>query len=1740
MNITPLTATSRHQSFIASRLPNWLLAASPATRRAYQLSARNELDAVRELNQATADLQAPADFVRPLLTQAIKLRFGLDIDVDTTEWVQWGHGTFIREVHRRSLLEISLANFTREGTTAANLGDCAVLPKGALYLEVDQGKLLGKLPRIGWTYNPRLAVPIKPHQFAALCRELDLGSQYEAHIKQVYKPVALYPGDLPGPGMDARVTRAILNRFSCSLECDARTAQMRNHISEAELHMLLQVASMRAQPQWHGSRVHCQELRLLCTNVHAGYLLSGAMLFQREGFESCVAYLPGDPRQPLKSYPHIDTFIDDLRPRLGTVAYSRFVQGYTGHAQTAAFKVRLDRTLFPEPVFHIKPVQGVFDPTADIGLQALRQPLPAHLLHYTHVTRKLWYDGVTLVVPTADVDRQAHEAMVKHYLQAGLSLLTVASLFVPGVGEVMAVVGAGQLLNEIFVGIDDWQHGQTAEALEHLFSVGENVVLMAAGGAALHAASSGFVEDMIPVLDGAGRKRLFYPKMERLRSTLELPPAAAPNALGQYEIDGKPYARVDGHLYQQRLRSGQYSWETVPPPEAPQCFTPLRNNGAGAWTHAHERPLQWPGEQVMGRWGPIAEGLPAEGLDFARRASGVSEDSLRRLHEYGGRIPGLLEDALQRQRLLQEFDQAVQAVRDGHQVDARPKLLVNELPGLPGWPRNLRVQLGSAEPPLIYGEGREPAGVLLTEGQVRNGELADEVVQQLTTAQRQQLFGSSVTNDPAIQAQTLRERLAHQLANNAQEHLATEYRQSQGIGQINAQWLRRDFPGLPRTVADDIARNATPSERATMHSARRVPLRLAEQACLQLREVRITRACEGLVRDEFANPDRDTLVFALLQQLQGWSNGLRLELREGSLYGKVLAAAGSENAQEVKFLVRHFSGYTPYDGQRQALSGSADLFSTLLRALPDRERQALQLNIFDAPLLRGRLTELALADRQRVAEAIGIRIRNSLFRQPMQVNEQLGYPMSGRGNWPDDLRQRLVALFPGLDGEQLSTLQLSLLAPGETLANALLRLETEWQTLEQTLQEWIGPEPGSATANNNRDARIEITSRLRRLWRRDPEMLEDNGVYYDLDLGGHAPGALPPITASFPHVHGLYMDEMQLVGDASAFLSRFPNARNIDLSSNRLTSVPGALSNLMQLRSLFLTENSLVDTPGLLAPLRGLTRFRHLDLQGNRLSNAAALFTDIAQMNRIEVLILSDNQLAPTVADFNILAELPNLAVLDLSANQITLDAAQVSALARCTQLRQFGLSQNVLINAPNVSQMSELNTLRLNNTSINEWPPGLSELMQPPSSRLIEIQLAGNLISAFPPLADSGFIALRNAETGQSLRRLVVLDNPFSPQSVTHLRAAGVPLTESVIRPQVDNWLTDCPPALRELIEQAAGEPNNGRLFQALGRVTSTRMYMLAPAEVRARMWALAQIVLEPAAQAEVIGLTGLREQLETLAVDATDTCEDGIALILNRFETVTMAWRAAAGATGEGEQMFEPLVQLSDRLFRMDLVDDSGMRITRARAARLALRDSGVAGPDLPALDSLDDISEEALAHGVDEVEVRLFLLEQLRVRLELPQPATAMRYETVVSNATVTRVGDHVSTQATRLAMGSWIIEQATWRPYLEHFYAQQFGELQARWALGMELFETAISADEILDIDAVMPTEVLNVLQQDARHVVWVADGLLQHVELDDGSVLTVYQALAAGRERQLAALRLSLTAALLERFSRLPQ
>jgi Leucine-rich repeat (LRR) protein len=88
------------------------------------------------------------------------------------------------------------------------------------------------------------------------------------------------------------------------------------------------------------------------------------------------------------------------------------------------------------------------------------------------------------------------------------------------------------------------------------------------------------------------------------------------------------------------------------------------------------------------------------------------------------------------------------------------------------------------------------------------------------------------------------------------------------------------------------------------------------------------------------------------------------------------------------------------------------------------------------------------------------------------------------------------------------------------------------------------------------------------------------------------------------------------------------------------------------------------------------------------------------------------------------------LTSLNLPDCHITLTAQSVLNLSEMTQLDFLDLSNNPLELAPDVTQLTELATLQLDNCQLTELPAGLLQL-----KRLDTADLSGNQITGYPPI---------------------------------------------------------------------------------------------------------------------------------------------------------------------------------------------------------------------------------------------------------------------------------------------------------------------------------------------------------------------------------------------------------------------
>ncbi|WP_405046653.1 dermonecrotic toxin domain-containing protein, partial [Pseudomonas sp.] len=132
---------------------------------------QGELDSMLKLLQ-----QNIQDFAKPLLTEALKTNFDVDLDVEKTtlrlyvpDKIIFGIDSGGTHSRHSSLLDAALHNFEDPETKAG-----AFRSGSGVYTPDNTGA-------------PMLH-PITVEQFTALCRTLDIGAQYQKHIKSLLMP----------------------------------------------------------------------------------------------------------------------------------------------------------------------------------------------------------------------------------------------------------------------------------------------------------------------------------------------------------------------------------------------------------------------------------------------------------------------------------------------------------------------------------------------------------------------------------------------------------------------------------------------------------------------------------------------------------------------------------------------------------------------------------------------------------------------------------------------------------------------------------------------------------------------------------------------------------------------------------------------------------------------------------------------------------------------------------------------------------------------------------------------------------------------------------------------------------------------------------------------------------------------------------------------------------------------------------------------------------------------------------------------------------------------------------------------------------------------------------------------------------------------------------------------------------------------------------------------------------------
>lgn len=679
--MSPLEQSRHQQAYTAieRRTPPWLLSAEareagrrqglaaipwftraldemPEVVARLQDDYREHSALATQVGQWLVCLDDPEAFAEPLLAYALREAFGVDLDVRNT-WLfhprrmqhddsfltasrDWAVENF--KAYRlacRPLLSVALQNF--------EAWECE---PGGMDLPVTKARI--------FTINPGQALwegqtlDIAPERFAAVCRELDLGSLFQSHIAEIFDPHLAGEAD---PA--ARVVRqeAFKRHEQSGLLLQLHLARLRGAVEPTLYRAVTRVLHNR-EAAIDGVALTCTCLSLWNVEFN-GILLFGADRSRRDGPDRILVHIPDDPQDPLRQYESFLDFARDLRDRLLEPHYLQFFQRFIPLRHRAALLAKLRQAFNPK----VWNPGGWYEERLDRQVELpFRERTLDGLLMPTLLRRRiaaLKADGLFLVVPTAVENHKSLEEKLRYFADAGLATLNVLTFAVPVVGAAMMVFSAVQLAHEVYDGIGEWSRDDQEQAWAYLFDVLENLALVAALAGTGHAGPGLAARELPPLPDGLhpvrladGGTRLWNRDLAPFAHDVILPADLAPDSRGLYQYQGKQWLALGGRNYSVQLREDETGF-IEHPRRVDACQPSVFRHPDGGWLHEADQPRQWSGLALFERLGPAALALDETQAAESLLISGCHESELRRALVERQPAPALLIDTLERRRI---------------------------------------------------------------------------------------------------------------------------------------------------------------------------------------------------------------------------------------------------------------------------------------------------------------------------------------------------------------------------------------------------------------------------------------------------------------------------------------------------------------------------------------------------------------------------------------------------------------------------------------------------------------------------------------------------------------------------------------------------------------------------------------------------------------------------------------------------------------------------------------------------------------------------------------------------------------------------------------------------------------------------------------------------------------------------------------------------------------------------------
>ena len=1384
-----------HLNSLTFNLPEWFTKATRQQRHNLKYSQHLNQQSFGAVSHYLDQISTVEAFAAPLLERGIKEKFGITCDVKknviTITTLNW----FTKEVERsttQTLLQAALHNFT------ADQAEPEGIPKYSHLWDYKSRSSSGPPPK---------RIDIEPVDFARLCRELDIGGQYQAHLNALFNP--------PDTSERTRLEQAFIQHERNTLRLQADIALIKGDIAQSTHSTLINYCNSDNPPLFNGRPLTCHSLALDDIHFSSMILTHGTPI---EADRRCIVYIPGDPISCLKEYPSARQAAAGLMDKLKEQSYRNFFVQLAPQYQKLKLTKRLNNHF----------INDVRDP-----FEMQFKPIQHNLFDYLYTQKKqqLLRDAYFLAVPTAAINRLSLIERVEHYFDAALNVLNVAALFIPGLGEVMAVVFAAQVMTDIYHGIEAWEQDEQALAWSYTKSVLINLAFVAAAGKLTSEVAkpalvekSPFVEELDVITTPEGKTQLWKPDLKPYEHDISFDSSTKPDNQGLYYRGDKNYLKLEGKHYQvEAAADGSYHLQH---PEIPDAYAPLiTSNSQGAWVHEAEELTRWDEPTFVRRLDAALHDLSdKQALDMLHAAD-ADATHLRQTFIDQQPPPALLDDCIQRFDTNQNLDHFIAQMRAAN-MNADPSLQLRVLTAPAIWPRTkaLRIVDNAGKTIAEYGTHATlhlPV-IQVLDSQARQGELFKTILQSLNTDEIRSLVGPDPLTGGVVyelddQVRQLGLRIAEHSEQMREYLFASQYGLTQHSDDPLVKRLVDTYPLLPLSAANEMIRAATSAEIWQLADGTRIPLRLQEEARTFVEQTRLMRAYDSYFFGYNTTADTQKLILHSLERMPGWPTNLRLEVREHRLSGRLLDHVGTPDAPVRKVLVKEGNRYSTYNGHEQMLHGLDDIYASVLHALQDEQRAALGFpHTGQGQALKEALTARGPMDRQTLRRVLGIQPTTLKTESPLQLAKgREGYPAveveparCGRAPFacfpanPRRIRHLKSKLFPMHTNEVVERfLELESLYSRAGLSR-LEALNKEFKDLKNTLDDWIsGPlEMVQVSENHIRPVHISdktrVANKIIRCWQRSS------------GLGGEHPGArlnisdinlakLPVLNADFSHVTSLQMNDMYLHGSIDSFLAHFPNLQELRFESAHLRELPQSLFNLQALKQ------------------------------------------------------------------------------LHLPYNRITLTSEAAGKLATLKNLRIVNLSNNPLGAIPDFSQMSELARLNLKKTGLSQWPAGVEHL-----ERLTHLDLRENNLTTLP----EGYFQI----PAQRLANTFLHDNPLDHSTFEAVNAyrtrLELPLESRVHAPApslrvnlwLDRTLSESERALKtDLWAALEAEPHSENFFRVIRDLVASADYERDRQQLTERVWKVLETTAEDA---------GYREEVFAASLE-NETCVDRTSTIFSRF---------------------------------------------------------------------------------------------------------------------------------------------------------------------------------------------------------------------------------------------------------------